>query len=84
MRNKSRDLFDFASLLEHNVLLINEIIELFSKIDNKIISVDDIVNFIKSKKEPVDDEAVYLSEMNRIDLNFEEIKEQVIGSLKRL
>ena len=84
VRDKSRDLFDFGAILEHNVLLINEIVELFSKIDNKIISVDDIVNFIKSKKEPVDDEAVYLSEMNRIDLNFEEIKEQVIRSLKRL
>jgi predicted nucleotidyltransferase component of viral defense system len=81
MRDKSRDLFDFGAILEHNVLSIDEIVELFSKIDNKIVSVDDVVNFIKSKKEPHDDEAVYLSERNRIDLSFGEIKEQVIENL---
>ena len=84
MRDKSRDLFDFASILEHNVLRVDEIVELFSKINSKIVSVDDVVNFIKSKNEPRDDEAVYLSERDRIDLNFEEIKEQVIGTLKGL
>lgn len=84
MRDKSRDLFDFASLLEHNVLSIDEIVELFLKIDSKIVSVDDVISFIKSKNEPRDDEAVYLSERDRIDLNFEEIKEQAIQALKGL
>ncbi|QHG90766.1 hypothetical protein CVO_02445 [Sulfurimonas sp. CVO] len=84
MRNKSRDLFDFGAILEHNVLSIDEIVELFSKINSKIVSADDVVNFIKSKNEPRDDEAVYLSERDRIDLNFEEIKEQVIRALKGL
>jgi predicted nucleotidyltransferase component of viral defense system len=81
MRNKSRDLFDFGSLIEHNVLSINEIIDLFSKINNKIKSLDDLIDFIKSKKEPKDDESVYLNEKDRINLSFEEIKEQVITKL---
>ena len=84
MRDKSRDLFDFGSLMEHYVLSIDEIVELFCKIDNKIVSVDDVISFIKSKQEPRDDEAVYLSERDRIDLNFEEIKEQVIRALKSI
>jgi predicted nucleotidyltransferase component of viral defense system len=81
MRDKSRDLFDFGAILEHAVLSKDEIVNLFSKVDNKIGSIGDIINFIKSKKEPKDDEAVYLSETDRIDLSFEEIKEQVIGNL---
>jgi len=78
MRDKSRDIFDFGSILEHNVLSISEITELFSKVDNKIVSIDDIINFIKSKQEPKDDEAVYLSECDRIDVTFDEIKVKVI------
>jgi predicted nucleotidyltransferase component of viral defense system len=81
MRDKSRDLFDFGSILNKNVLSNKEIVSLFSKIKNDIKNVTDIINFIKSKKEPTDDEAVYLSQNNRIDLNFEEIKEQVVRAL---
>ncbi|MEA2072740.1 MAG: nucleotidyl transferase AbiEii/AbiGii toxin family protein [Campylobacterota bacterium] len=81
MRDKSRDLFDFGAILEHNVLTQDEVINLFSSIDSKIISVDDIVNFIKLKKEPKDDEAVYLSENNRIDLTFEDIRSKVLLQL---
>lgn len=81
MRDKSRDLFDFGVILEHNILSCDEIIGLFSKVDSKIHSENDIVNFIKSKKEPKDDEAVYLSENDKIDLSFEEIKNRVIRVL---
>ena len=81
MRDKSRDLFDFGAILEHNVLSIDEIIDLFSKVDSKITSTNDIMNFITLKKEPKDDEAVYLSESDRMDLNFEQIKEQVIEKI---
>jgi len=84
MRDKSRDMFDFGAILEHNVLSIDEIVKIFSTIDAKIVTVDDVLNFIKSKNEPKDDEAVYLSEKDRIDLNFEEIKEEVIQDLKGL
>lgn len=81
LRNKSRDLFDFGSILEHNILSIDEIIELLGKVDSKISSKNELINFIKSKKEPEDDETVYLSENNRVNLNFEEIKNRVIGIL---
>lgn len=82
MRNKSRDLFDFGSILEHSVLSNNELLELFSKVDKKFTSMDDIIGFISEKEEPKEDEAVYLSESNRVDLSFEEIKQQVIKNLK--
>lgn len=78
MRNKSRDLFDFGVILKHNILTQDEMIDLFSKVDSKITSTNNIINFINSKKEPKDDEAVYLSEYDRIDLTFDEIKEKVL------
>jgi len=81
MRDKSRDLFDFGAILENKILHKDEIVNLFSKVDSKVNSVDDIINFIKLKKEPIADESVYLSETNRIDLNFEEIKNRVINKL---
>lgn len=84
MRDKSRDLFDFGSILDHKVLSNEEIVNLFSKIKNDIQTITDIINFIKSKKEPTDDEAVYLSESDRIDLSFDEIKKQVVLSLENL
>ncbi len=82
MMEKSRDLFDFGAILEHNVLTKDEIVSLFTRVDSKITSTNDIISFIKSKKEPQDDEAVYLSETDRIDLTFDEIKEQVIEKLR--
>lgn len=82
MREKSRDLFDFGALLEHKVLALDEIISLFSKINSSITSRSDLINFIQAKKEPQDDEAVYLNETNRVDLTFEEIKQQVIHKIK--
>jgi len=82
MRDKSRDLFDFGSILDNKILSNKDIINLFSKIKSDIQNITDIINFIKSKKEPADDESVYLSEKDRVDLNFEEIKEQVVISLK--
>ncbi|MAD42918.1 MAG: hypothetical protein CL623_11090 [Arcobacter sp.] len=84
MRDKSRDLFDFGNILDHKILNDEEIVSLFSKIKSDIKNVTDITNFIKSKKEPVDDEAVYLSENDRIDLSFQEIKEQVVKALNSL
>jgi len=83
MRDKSRDLFDFSSILENNVLNLDEVIELFNKVDNKINSRNDIINFIKSKQEPKDDEAVYFDETHRVDLTYEEIKKGVISKLSK-
>ena len=84
MRDKSRDLFDFGAILENKIFNQEELIELFNKIDGKISSLDNIVDFIKSKKEPQDDEAVYLNENDRIDLSFEEIKSQVISNFLQI
>ncbi len=81
LRDKSRDLFDFGSILEHKILMKNEIVELFSKVDSKITSLNHIVKFINSKLEPKDDEAVYLSETQRVDLSFDEIKSKVVDFL---
>lgn len=81
MRNKSRDLFDFGAILKNNILSIDEVIELFSKIDKSIVSIDDIAKFIISKKEPKDDESVYLSESFRVNLTFEEIKNEIVKNL---
>jgi len=82
LRNKSRDLFDFGIILERNIFDKDELIEQFLKIDNKLNSFDKIVKFIKNKKEPYDDEAVYLSETKRVDLSFDEIKDRVLEKLK--
>ena len=81
MRDKSRDLFDFGAILEHNILSADEIIELFSKVDDKLNSLDNIINFIDGKTEPHDDEAVYLSETDKINLTFKEVQNSVIKSL---
>lgn len=78
MRDKSRDLFDFGAIAEHGILSDEELINIFSKMKPNIKNVKDIIDFIKSKKEPKDDESVYLDEVNRIDLTFEEIKAKVI------
>ena len=81
---RSRDLFDFRAILENKIFNQDKLIELFNKIDDKISSLDNIVDFIKSKKEHQDDEAVYLNESDRIDLSFEEIKSQVIGNFSQI
>lgn len=80
-REKSRDLFDFGSMCEHQILSLGEILELANKIKN-INTKEDLIKFIKLKQEPKDDEAVYLDETNRLDLSFDEIKKQVLLQLK--
>lgn len=81
MREKSRDLYDFGCIVKHGVLSDEEILHIFSKIKNEIASIEDINCFINSKKEPLDDEAVYLSQNNRIDLSFDEIKADAIDKI---
>lgn len=80
-REKSRDLFDFGSMCEHQILSLGEILKLTNKIKN-INTKEDLIKFIKLKQEPKDDEAVYLDETNRLDLSFDEIKKQVLLQLK--
>ena len=51
MREKSRDLFDFGAILEHHVLSDNEIIELFSKVDDKLNSLENKFKFLGNLKQ---------------------------------
>jgi predicted nucleotidyltransferase component of viral defense system len=82
LRDKSRDLFDFAIILEHKILTGNEIIDIACKTKSDIVSLDDMIRLVQSKNEPQDDEAVYLTEIDRIDLTFTEIKEKAVQALK--
>ena len=84
MRNKSRDLFDFGAILEHEILSQDEIVYLFSSINSNLVSISTIITFIKSKKEPLDDESVYINEIDRINLTFDEIKDQVINNIMNI
>ena len=79
-RDKSRDLFDFGSILDNDIMTINEILYI-AKESKNINSKEDLINFISNKKEAKNDEAVYLDESNRLDLSFEDIKQQVINKL---
>ena len=79
-RDKSRDLFDFGSILNNDIMSINEILYI-AKESKNINSKEDLINFISNKKEAKNDEAVYLDESNRLDLSFEDIKQQVITKL---
>jgi len=82
-RDKARDLFDFCSLLGNNVLTLSEILSISKSIKN-IDSKDKILDYIRSKKESKDDESVYLSEHDKIDLIFDEIKTNTILALKKI
>ena len=79
-RDKSRDLFDFGSILDNDIMTINEILYI-AKESKNINSKEDLINFISNKKEAKNDEAVYLDESNRLDLSFEDIKQQVLTKL---
>ena len=79
-RDKSRDLFDFGSILDNDIMTINEILYI-AKESKNIISKDDLINFISNKEESKNDEAVYLDETKRLDLSFEDIKRQVLTKL---
>ncbi len=79
-RDKSRDLFDFGSILDNDIMTINEILYI-AKESKNINSKDDLINFISNKEESKNDEAVYLDETKRLDLSFEDIKRQVLTKL---
>ena len=46
-----------------------------------ITSKEELINFISNKQESKNDEAVYLDELNRLDLSFEDIKQQTLNKL---
>ncbi|MEA3370401.1 MAG: nucleotidyl transferase AbiEii/AbiGii toxin family protein [Campylobacterota bacterium] len=80
-RDKSRDLFDFIAILNNKILTIEEILDVTLKTSN-IKSINELYTFIKSKKEPLNDETVYLSEKNSINLLFNQIKSECLLKLE--
>jgi hypothetical protein len=78
-RNKSRDLFDFKVILEENILSTDEILDIVSRTKHKINTLESLYTFIEKKEEPKDDEVVYLDEDKPINLNFNEIKTDILN-----
>jgi hypothetical protein len=78
-RNKSRDLFDFKVILEENILSTDEILDIVSRTKYKINTLESLYTFIEKKEEPKDDEVVYLDEDKPINLNFNEIKADILN-----
>lgn len=81
-REKARDLFDFGSIIENEILTSDEIISISSELKNLSSKVE-IIDFLSKKKESKDDESVYLNEKNRLNLSFAEIKEKTIKLLSK-
>ncbi len=82
-RDKSRDLFDFGIIIDKGVLTQQEILTIANQTKD-ISSMKMLYDFINSKDEPKEDEAVYLSEDTPINLSFNEIKNKVLSSIKLL
>ena len=82
-REKSRDLFDFGAILENGILTSQEIIDITSE-TNVIKTPSELYAFIEQKKEPLQDESVYLSEKNGDNLTFDAIKLQTLKRLKNM
>lgn len=80
-REKSRDLFDFIAILDHEILTLKEILDISVKTSN-INNAKELYTFIESKKEPLNDETVYLSEKESINLLFSEIRQKCLSQLK--
>lgn len=81
-REKARDIFDFGSIIENEILTSDEIISISSELKNLSSKVE-IIDFLSKKKESKDDESVYLNEKNRLNLSFAEIKEKTIKLLSK-
>jgi predicted nucleotidyltransferase component of viral defense system len=81
-REKLRDLFDFSSIIENKILTLDEIISISSELKNLSSKVE-FIDFLSKKKESKDDESVYLNEIDRLNLSFDEIKEKTIKLLSK-
>lgn len=81
-REKVRDLFDFSSIIENKILTLDEIISISSELKNLSSKVE-FIHFLSKKKESKDDESVYLNEIDRLNLSFDEIKEKTIKLLSK-
>jgi low affinity Fe/Cu permease len=82
-RDKARDLFDFIAILDNEILTLEEILDITLKTSD-IKSAEELYSFIESKKEPLSDETVYLSEENSINLLFNGIQRECLFKLKNI
>ena len=61
---------------------MDEIISISSELKNLSSKVE-FIHFLSKKKESKDDESVYLNEIDRLNLSFDEIKEKTIKLLSK-
>lgn len=82
-REKSRDLFDFCSILTNKLLTLDEILTISANLKD-ITTKEKLMDFLLNKKESKDDESVYLSQKEQVNLSFDEIKTNTILTLKKI
>ncbi|MCF6206754.1 MAG: nucleotidyl transferase AbiEii/AbiGii toxin family protein [Sulfurovum sp.] len=80
-RKKSRDLFDFKTMLEKDTLTKEQILDTALKSVKKIDSFLSFYDFIEKMQVAKDDEIVYLDEKDPKPLNWDEIHKEVLSLL---
>ena len=80
-RRKSRDLFDFKTVLENDTLTKEQILEIGSKAIKEIDSFSSFCDFIENMQVAEDDEMVYLDEKDPKPLDWDEIHKEVLSLL---
>ncbi len=81
LREKSRDLFDFKTTLEKNILTREQILEIASQTIKEIDSYKTLYSFIENMQVAIDDEIVYMDEKEPKPLNWDEIHSEVLSLL---
>lgn len=82
-REKSRDLFDFCSILTNKILTLDEILTISANLKD-ITTKQELMDFLINKKEPKDDESVYLNQDEKVNVSFDTIKTNTILTLKKI
>jgi len=82
-RDKLRDLYDFGAILDETILSVEDIL-LVSEELHSIRSINDLISYLKLKTESQDDESVYLTETDRVNLSFNDVKENVLKKVQSL
>jgi len=80
-RRKSRDLFDFKTMLEKDTLTKEQIFEIGSKALKEIDSLRALYGFIENMQVAEDDEIVYLDEKDPKPLHWDKIHKEVLSLL---
>ena len=81
-RVKARDIYDINEIIKANILSIDDILSL-SKEAKNISTSQKLIDFVSDMKEKEDDEIVYRDEEYPVAINFEDLKQELIGLLKR-